>query len=101
MSSFHEGSTATASSTSIGEDLSKMSISKTPVKFQGSGGKVLNVTSNYLRLEIPEDAGIYEYEVRFAPNVDMRNERFRLIKQAEPVIGATKVRLIRIIDHFL
>jgi len=68
------------------EDLSKL-VLKEPVKFQGKGGKMLNVTSNYLRIEEKPNTGVYEYEVRFIPNVDMRNERFRLIRQIEPIIG--------------
>ena len=59
--------------------------------FLGKGGKMLNVTSNYLRIEEKPNTGVYEYEVRFSPNVDMRNERFRLIRQIEPIIGTVRV----------
>ena len=59
--------------------------------FLGKGGKMLNVTSNYLRIEEKPNTGVYEYEVRFIPNVDMRNERFRLIRQIEPIIGDVRV----------
>ena len=52
---------------------------------------MLNVTSNYLRIEEKPNTGVYEYEVRFSPNVDMRNERFRLIRQIEPTIGDVRV----------
>ena len=52
---------------------------------------MLNVTSNYLRIEEKPNTGVYEYEVRFIPNVDMRNERFRLIRQIEPIIGDVRV----------
>ena len=52
---------------------------------------MLNVTSNYLRIEEKPNTGVYEYEVRFSPNVDMRNERFRLIRQIEPIIGTVRV----------
>ena len=54
----------------------------------------MNVTSNYLKLEANPNSGVYEYEVRFDPNIDMRNERFRIIKQIEPIIGTTRVRLL-------
>ena len=60
----------------------------------GKGGKMLNVTSNYLRIEEKPNTGVYEYEVRFSPNVDMRNERFRLIRQIEPIIGTVRVSMI-------
>jgi len=75
--------------TSLAEGVDKMAL-KGPVQFHGKSGKMLNITSNYLRLKSKNDTGIYEYEVRFTPNVDMRNERFRLIRQAEPIIGETK-----------
>ena len=54
---------------------------------------MLNVTSNYLRIEEKPNTGVYEYEVRFSPNVDMRNERFRLIRQIEPTIGTVRVSI--------
>ena len=55
---------------------------------------MLNVTSNYLRIEEKPNTGVYEYEVRFIPNVDMRNERFRLIRQIEPIIGDVRVSMM-------
>lgn len=67
-----------------------MSLTKGPTTFRGKSGKPLKVTSNYLRLEAQPNTGVYEYEVRFDPMIDMRNERFRLMKQIEPVIGNTK-----------
>jgi len=67
-----------------------LNVKKGPTLFRGKLGKPLNVTSNYLRLEAQPNTGVYEYEVRFDPNIDMRNERFRLIKQLEPIIGTTR-----------
>ena len=72
-------------------DISRLSISQEPVKFRGKLGKPMNVTSNYLKIISHPNTGVYEYEVRFTPNVDMRNERFRLIRQAEELIGTTRV----------
>lgn len=63
---------------------------KEPVVFKGSGGKSLNITSNYLTIQANPNTGVYEYEVRFNPNVDMRTERFRLIKQIESTIGTVR-----------
>ena len=65
--------------------------SKSPVVFRGKTGKGLNVMSNYLRLDSKPDIGTYEYEVRFDPIIDMRNEKFRILQQLEPIIGPTKV----------
>jgi len=70
-------------------NVSKMELNE-PVKFRGKSGKTLNVTSNYLKIVSQPNSGVYEYEVRFSPNVDMRNERFRLLRQVEEVIGSVK-----------
>ena len=64
---------------------------KPPVVFRGKTGKGVNVMSNYLRLDSRPNAGTYEYEVRFDPIIDMRNEKFRILQQLEPIIGTTKV----------
>ena len=61
--------------------------------FSFISGKSLQTTSNYLRLKVEEGKGVYEYEVRFDPRVDSRNERFRLIGQQVALIGPTKVRI--------
>ena len=81
--------TATASAAQAMEKLNLAS--KPPVVFRGKTGKGLNVMSNYLRLDSKPDIGTYEYEVRFDPIIDMRNEKFRIIQQLEPLIGPTKV----------
>ena len=80
---------ATASATQAMEKLNIAS--KSPVVFRGKTGKGLNVMSNYLRLDSKPDIGTYEYEVRFDPIIDMRNEKFRILQQLEPIIGPTKV----------
>ena len=46
---------------------------------------------NYLRLQADLGTGVFEYVVKFVPPIDMRVERFRLLKQYENVI-MTKVR---------
>ena len=38
----------------------------------------IKCTANYLQLKISEDKGIFHYEVSFEPQIDSRNERFRL-----------------------
>jgi len=80
---------SSASPEDISPDLSRMQL-KDPVKFQGDAGKSFNVTSNYLKIVATPNTGVYEYDVRFNPNVDSRQDRFRLIRQIEPTIGTIR-----------
>jgi len=70
-------------------DVGAMALTE-PVTFRGELGKTLNVTSNYLRIVATPNTGVYEYEVRFNPNVDNRQDRFRLIRQIESTIGTVR-----------
>ena len=81
---------SSASPEDISPDLSRMQL-RDPVKFQGDAGKSFNVTSNYLKIVATPNTGVYEYDVRFNPNVDSRQDRFRLIRQIEPTIGTIRV----------
>ena len=83
---------SSASPEEISADVSRMQL-KDPVKFQGDAGKSFNVTSNYLKIVATPDTGVYEYDVRFIPNVDSRQDRFRLIRQIESTIGTIRVSL--------
>ena len=89
------------SSASPVPEMEKLNIgSKPPVVFRGKTGKSVNVMSNYLRLDSRPNVGTYEYEVRFDPVIDMRNEKFRILQQLEPIIGHTKVS-VRYTFHIL
>lgn len=78
-------------SPNISKEMEKLSVvPKAPVIFRGKTGKGINVMSNYLRLDSRPDIGVYEYEVRFDPIIDMRNEKFKILQQLEPIIGKTK-----------
>jgi len=86
---------ASSASQSLPADVSKLSLESSrnpnePVTFKGQNGKPLNVTANYLRLFSEPEAGVFEYEIKYQPAVDMRTERFRLIRQCESVIGTVK-----------
>ena len=62
-----------------------------PVVKKGSAGKEAKMTVNYVRLELAEEKrGMYEYEVRFEPPKDSRDERFKLIGSMKEVFGPTK-----------
>jgi len=61
-----------------------------PVVRKGTAGKTVKMTANYVRLEVEGERGMYEYEVRFEPIVDSRDERFKLIGQQREFLGPTK-----------
>ena len=66
-----------------------------PKFYRGKEGKLLSMSANYLHLELEKDKGVFEYEVRFEPRTDNRDQRFRLLNQQREVIGGVKV------SHFL
>ena len=64
---------------------------ETPEYFRGKEGTKKNVASNYLQLECEANKGIFHYEVDFEPQIDNRQERFRLLKALEGITGPVKV----------
>lgn len=46
--------------------------------------------TNFVRLEVGKDNGLFEYEVRFDPPAHAQNLRFQLLNQQAEVIGKTK-----------
>jgi len=61
-----------------------------PVVRRGEGGAPIKLSANYIRLELAEDRGMWEYEVRFSPPVDSVDERHKLMRQHREVLGPTK-----------
>ena len=49
---------------------------------------------NYRHLQADLGTEVFEYDVKFVPPIDMRVERFRLLKQCENVIGGVRVRSV-------
>ena len=60
-----------------------------PVVRKGTAGKTVKLTANYVRLEVEGEMGMYEYEIRFDPLVDSRDERFKLVGQQRELLGPT------------
>ena len=61
-----------------------------PQLYRGVGGKLIDVTSNYFKLDVEEGFGVFEYEVNFNPNVDSRDERYSVVNQQKSILGLTK-----------
>jgi len=60
------------------------------VHYRGVGGKPIKITSNYLQLRQKKGSGIFEYEVKFNPPVDNRDQRFKLVNQHRELLGPAK-----------
>ncbi|CAG9769822.1 unnamed protein product [Ceutorhynchus assimilis] len=54
---------------------------KEPVQYKGSSGKPIRLSANYIRLEVAKGRGVFEYEVKFSPEIDAKNQRMRLVNQ--------------------
>nr|XP_023021942.1 piwi-like protein Ago3 [Leptinotarsa decemlineata] len=62
-----------------------------PVFYKGEGGKQIKVSANYIKLHLEKDCGVYEYEVRFNPDIDAKNRRIRAVNQIKQKLGPAKV----------
>ena len=62
-----------------------------PKFYRGTDGKVLSMSANYLQMNLESGKGVFEYEVRYDPRTDNRDQRFRLLNQHREVIGGVKV----------
>lgn len=47
-------------------------------------------TGNWIRLSQDVDKAIFQYEVKFEPQVDALNDRFSLLKTFKDQLGSTK-----------
>ena len=76
--------------TAVAASMERASMAPMPVVKKGTAGKTIQVTSNYIILELLGDDKMYEYEVNFEPIIDSRDERFHLIKAQSEVLGTTR-----------
>lgn len=56
----------------------------------GKSGKRIGALTNYIRIQIDPEKGVFEYEVRFAPAIHAAPVRFKLLNQHRELIGNTK-----------
>lgn len=61
-----------------------------PIYARGTKGTPVTMLTNYIRLDCQQNFGVYEYEVRFSPNIEAKNLRFRYLSQHKSaVLGET------------
>lgn len=73
------------------ENISITAKPKDPVIFKGTQGKSLTVSTNYIRLKVEKDGGVFVHEVRFNPNVDSKNMRYKMLNQHTDKLGMVKM----------
>ncbi|KDR12118.1 piwi-like protein Ago3 [Zootermopsis nevadensis] len=61
-----------------------------PVQKSGSSGKQIPATANYIRLHVEPGKGVYEYEVRFEPEVVSRGMQNKLLNEHILELGEAK-----------
>ncbi|XP_026667929.1 piwi-like protein Ago3 isoform X2 [Ceratina calcarata] len=57
---------------------------------QGSGGKDISLSANYINVKVDPEKGLYSYEVKYNPEIDSTAFRAKLINQHLQKIGTTK-----------
>lgn len=50
----------------------------------------VKVAANYIRLNVEKGKGVFQYDVKFNPDVDSTNIRCQLMKNVTHIIGETK-----------
>lgn len=58
--------------------------------FRGEKGTLARVAVNYIRLKTDPEKGVFEYEVKFKPEVITSSLRYKLVNQMREVIGQAK-----------
>ncbi|XP_064215158.1 piwi-like protein Ago3 [Tribolium castaneum] len=59
--------------------------------YRGESGTPIKATANYILLNVEKDRGVFEYEVRFQPDIDAKSNRIKLVNQALGELSTTKV----------
>ncbi|XP_043262895.1 piwi-like protein Ago3 [Colletes gigas] len=62
-----------------------------PVNRKGTGGKPIQLSANYINLKLEHGKGLFNYEVKFNPDIDSRPLRSKLLNQQLEVVGRTKI----------
>ncbi|KAK8398346.1 hypothetical protein O3P69_003910 [Scylla paramamosain] len=75
------------------ESIQLISVSESeqdPVKQHGTTGTKFSGTGNWICLSREEDKAIFQYEVKFEPQVDALNVRFQLLNSFKEQLGSAK-----------
>ncbi|KAH8338660.1 hypothetical protein KR074_012446 [Drosophila pseudoananassae] len=62
-----------------------------PHKIHGTKGFSVNMACNYLKLSTDDIKGVFQYEVRFFPNIDSLHLRIKYLNEHNDKLGGTKI----------
>lgn len=62
-----------------------------PIRMSGTSGKPIALATNFVRLDVIDGCGIFEYEVTYVPSIDVLRHRFLCLNQHRDIIGAAKM----------
>ncbi|XP_044254277.1 piwi-like protein Ago3 [Tribolium madens] len=76
----------------LSKEMSEMSVTASETcSYRGEVGTPIKATANYIFLNVDEDRGVFEYEVRFQPDIDAKSNRIKLVNEALGELRTTKV----------
>ncbi|XP_043787513.1 piwi-like protein Ago3 [Apis laboriosa] len=75
----------------IQENKPKSEASHKPMSHQGTEGEPIQLGANYINLKLDPAKGLFNYEVKFNPDIDSRPLRRKLLNQHVQALGRTKV----------
>eukprot|EP00095_Tigriopus_kingsejongensis_P011291 maker-scaffold14_size734282-snap-gene-2.24 protein:Tk11291 transcript:maker-scaffold14_size734282-snap-gene-2.24-mRNA-1 annotation:"piwi-like protein 1" len=84
---------ATSAPPKVEERMASLQVSEAegePVIRRGQAGQTTTCSANHVVLKFPSDKGVFEYEVRFNPQLDAMRERHRALASILTVLGKTK-----------
>ncbi|XP_053999069.1 piwi-like protein Ago3 isoform X1 [Hylaeus anthracinus] len=62
-----------------------------PISRQGTSGKPIQLSANYINLKLIAKRCLFNYEIKFNPDIDSRPLRSKLLYQQKEVLGETRV----------
>ncbi|XP_014222980.1 piwi-like protein Ago3 isoform X2 [Trichogramma pretiosum] len=60
------------------------------VSRHGESGKKIPLSANFIDVKVDKSKGMFQYEVKFSPDIDSRNLRFKLLNQHTNELGNVK-----------
>ncbi|XP_063613916.1 piwi-like protein Ago3 [Penaeus indicus] len=85
---------SSSQSSSVTESMQQLNISepqeREAVMNRGTSGLKFSATSSWIRLSVNPEKAVFEYEVKFEPQVDARNLRFHLLNTQREKLGSVK-----------
>ncbi|KAF7287303.1 hypothetical protein GWI33_001668 [Rhynchophorus ferrugineus] len=73
------------------QEITKINIKDEPAVFKGESGKMIDLCTNYIKLDITEGKGVFEYEVKFNPTIDAKNHKIELVNKIMGDLKLAKV----------